>query len=236
MHNFIFQHPDAALPRTPTGKQPLAQLQNKNQANMSPLKQSPQKVSRAIHSPVHSSAHSSTLILDTPPAKRRMVEHKKERSKTDAKDEKKPSKRHEKKQSKEAVNDKSQTRINQFFVFSPPQSKEKKEVIPNECSPVKKTTYKRIQHEVDVSSPSTSATWDSPLCAIPRIKPDAWEDSVDEEESPPELDSQCDVSPSDYSKHISIARSPVKLSTPIRRHCKEEDVEILRLFPDPGKC
>lgn len=203
---------------------------------MSPLKQSPQKVSRATHSPMHSSAHSSKFTLDTPPAKKRMVEPKKERSKTDAKDEKKPSKRHEKKQSKEALNDKSQTRINQFFVFSPPPTKVKKEVIPNECSPVKKTTYRRIQHDMDVSSPSTSATWDSPLSVVRRPKPDPWDDLVDEEESPPAPESQCEVSPSDYSKHINIARSPVKQSTPIRRHYKEEDVEILRLFPDPGKC
>jgi hypothetical protein len=213
------QFPEAALPRTPTGKRPFAQLQNQNQAELlSPVQHSPQRVSLTYHSPKHSSAHSSNFVLDTPPAKKKFVEPKKERSKTDAKDDKKKYKKQDKKPSKEAESGKSQTSIYKFF--SPPQTKEKRQPeIPSEFSPVKKPMSKVMKQAIDIKSP----TWDSPVTVVRKTSTDTWDESQDEESSV-------------LGGHVEVARSPVKDSTPIRKYSKEEDMEICRLFPDPGKC
>lgn len=222
------QYPEAALPRTPTGKRPFAQLQNQNQAeSMSPVQQSPQRVCLTNYSPKPSSAHSAKFILDTPPAKKKMVEPKKERTKTEAKakDDKKKPNRHEKKRPKEVESDKSQTRI--FSYFSPPQTKVKKQPeIPSEFSPVKNSRLKVMKQAIDIKSP----TWDSPVSMVRRTSSETWDDSQDDEisESP-------ELGHVNVSKATNIARSPVKNSTPIRKYSKEEDVEICRLFPDPGK-
>jgi hypothetical protein len=218
-----FQSSDAALPRTPTGKRPFAQLQNQNQAELlSPLPQSPQRVTLTNHSPKHSSGHSSKFNLDTPPAKKKMAEKKKERTKTEAKDEKKKSKRVDNKRSKETESDKSQTKIMNFF--SPPSKKKKLPEIPCEFSPVKNPVVKVMKQAIDIKSP----TWDSPMPLVRKTSTETWDESQDEET--PEI-----VGIVDTSKAVNLARSPVKHSTPMRNHCKEEDIEISRLFPDPGK-
>jgi hypothetical protein len=181
-------------------------------------------VSLANHSPKHSSGQSSKFNLDTPPAKKKMAEKKKERTKTEAKDEKKKYKRIENKRSKETESDKNQTSLLNYF--SPPPKKEKKlQEIPCEFSPVKKPILKVMKQAIDIKSPPT---WDSPMSVVKKTSTETWDDSQDEES--PEL-----VGIVETSRAVNLARSPVKQSTPIRRHAKEEDVEICRLFPDPSK-
>jgi hypothetical protein len=108
--------------------------------------------------------------------------------------------------------------------MSPTSQKKKLPEIPCEFSPVKKPLVKVMKQAIDIKSP----TWDSPMPLVRKTSSETWDESQDEET--PEI-----VGIVDTSRAVNLARSPVKQSTPMRNHCKEEDIEISRLFPDPGK-
>jgi hypothetical protein len=91
------------------------------------------------------------------------------------------------------------------------------EIIPNEVSPAKK---RKLEEDASVSFTSDAPEWDTPITPIHQIKKQAKFPAF--EDSP------------DIVTTFEHLRSPVKPSTPIRKHSEEEDIVIPKMFPDPG--
>jgi len=196
---------------------------------------SPQKVDLDCRSELISSPIDAHFILEDPPARKKAKESKKEKVKLElkkdkvkleSKGDKKKSKiaKEDKKSQKSAVGDKGQQKISKWL--SPPQSKVNKEpeIISNECSPLKKVKLNGELKKTLFDSPQ----WDTPMRIPLKPQQNHWEEV--EGESPKEEDATVDV-----SKATNLLRSPIKPSTPIRNYSMSEEVEIPKMFPDPGK-